>query len=103
MGISPLLPLFLCEMSSSIRSNIMENGIMMGKAFCGYMGGVAQLPLCFSAGGKRTCRICVYCSEDKSMLHPYWMESSVINLPPNDVLYLQEMVLYLGISAGLNC
>lgn len=76
---------------------------MMGKASCGCMDGVAQLPLSFPARGKHTCRICVYCGEDKSMLHPYWMESSVINLPPGGVLYFQEMVPYLGISAGLNC
>ena len=63
---------------------------------------MVMLNYCFSREGKSISRKYIYCSENKFVPHPCWMESNAINLPPGGDLYSQEMAPYLGISAGLN-
>lgn len=71
-----------CGISSLIRSNNMENAMTMYNTFCGFMDGDALLPPShFSRAGEFIFRIGVCCSDDEFMLHPCWMEFSVINQP----------------------
>ena len=51
--------------------------------------------------GKSMSRICVYSSEGKYLLPPWWKKSSVIDLPSGYVLSAWEMMLYRALNSDL--
>ena len=99
LSMGPLPHCILCEASSLVRSNAVWNTVTVDKASCKSTDG--SLGRSTTYKGRQLCIQYLLNSKDKTLLLPWWKQSSIIHLPPGSWLITPGMLTYQGLSAGL--